>query len=99
MKIYPDNAEHLEAALTALAQLLPLHADAFLPSGAMDRVVEELALESATEYMRFIGASALARFAQLGGAEALRRAGAEEALAAACRAPPGDAASATEWDV
>ena len=42
LKLYPDNPEHVEAALAALTQLLPIDPKAFLQTGAHGLVIESM---------------------------------------------------------
>ena len=99
--LYPESPEHIDACLAALSQLLPLDPAAVLTTGAVPALVAAMESEHATPWQLYLGARALARFAEQGAAErqALCDGGGREALLCACRAPPGAPECGAEWGV
>ena len=99
--LYPESPEHVDACLAALSQLLPLDPAAVLTTGAVPALVAAMESENATPWQLYLGARALARFAEQGATErqALCDGGGREALLCACRAPPGAPDCGAEWGV
>jgi len=99
--LYPESPEHVDACLAALSQLLPLDPAAVLTTGAVPALVAAMESENATPWQLYLGARALARFAEQGATErqALCDGGGREALLCACRAPPGAPECGAEWGV
>ena len=99
--LYPDNPDHAESGLAALSTLQPLDPDGFLEAKAPDVILRTMK-NKPSPWLLYLGARTLARFSSEGGAkavDALKAAGALEALKMACGAPPGDASCGAEWGV